>query len=102
MILQKIIIENFKGIQEAVSLVINPFNVIVGQNDVGKSTILKALDCFLNNSFYNHILKSLNMVVVRICQMYFVEEHFGKNPLYYHKIQNLLKKIVINVKHTII
>lgn len=47
--LAKISIENFKGIGSQKTIILNDFNVIVGQNDVGKSTILKALDCFFNN-----------------------------------------------------
>ena len=48
--LTKITIENFKGIKEETSIDFSDFNVIVGQNDVGKSTILKALDIFLNGT----------------------------------------------------
>lgn len=47
--LKKITITNFKGIKAPTTFNIDDFNVIVGQNDAGKSTILKALDCFLND-----------------------------------------------------
>jgi predicted ATP-dependent endonuclease of OLD family len=50
MILEKIEIENYKGISEPVEIFFRNFNMIVGQNDAGKSTILKAIDCFLNDS----------------------------------------------------
>ena len=50
MILTKIIIHQFKGIKDEKEIVIDDFNLIVGQNDAGKSTILKSLDCFLNSS----------------------------------------------------
>lgn len=50
MILQKVKIENFKGIGEPVEIFFRNFNMIVGQNDAGKSTILKAIDCFLNDN----------------------------------------------------
>lgn len=50
MILQRIKIENFKGIRQPVEIFFRNFNMIVGQNDAGKSTILKALDCFLNEN----------------------------------------------------
>lgn len=46
--LKKIKIENYRGIQEEQTIYFDSFNCIVGQNDAGKSTILKALDCFLN------------------------------------------------------
>lgn len=48
--LKKVIITNFKGIKDPTTFSIDDFNVIVGQNDAGKSTILKALDCFLNDN----------------------------------------------------
>lgn len=48
MILQKAIITNFRGINGSVTVNFDLFNCIVGQNDAGKSTILKALDASLN------------------------------------------------------
>ena len=44
MILKKAIISNFRGINGTVEVDFDLFNCIVGQNDVGKSTILKAID----------------------------------------------------------
>ncbi len=48
--LKKITITNFKGIKDPTTFIIDDFNVIVGQNDAGKSTILIAMDCFLNDN----------------------------------------------------
>lgn len=48
--LTKATITNFKGIKDPTTISLDKFNVIVGQNDAGKSTILKALDCFLNDN----------------------------------------------------
>ena len=48
--LRKIAIENYRGINERVELLFNDFNCIVGKNDAGKSTILKAVDAFLNDN----------------------------------------------------
>ncbi len=56
--LQKISITGYKGISERVDIPTDDFNVIVGKNDAGKSTILKALDLFLNNRQY--ISENLN------------------------------------------
>lgn len=50
MILTKIKIKHFKGILEQKEISIKDFNLIVGQNDAGKSTILKSLDSFLNGN----------------------------------------------------
>jgi len=47
--LEAIAISGYKGISERVVIPAKDFNVIVGKNDSGKSTILKALDLFLNN-----------------------------------------------------
>lgn len=50
--LNQIAITGFKGISERVVIPAEEFNVIVGRNDAGKSTILRALDLFLNNKQY--------------------------------------------------
>lgn len=50
MILKKAVIANYRGINGSVSVNFDSFNCIVGQNDAGKSTILKALDCALNDN----------------------------------------------------
>ncbi len=48
MILKKAILTNYRGINGLKQINFDLFNCIVGQNDAGKSTILKALDIFLN------------------------------------------------------
>jgi predicted ATP-dependent endonuclease of OLD family len=48
MILKKAVLNNYRGVNGSVSVNFDLFNCIVGQNDAGKSTILKALDAFLN------------------------------------------------------
>lgn len=58
MILTKIKIHQFKGINDEKEISIKDFNLIVGQNDAGKSTILKSLDSFLNGN--NPIPDDLN------------------------------------------
>lgn len=50
MLLRHIHINNLYGVSAEVDIPIRNFNVMVGRNDVGKSTVLKALDLFLNNS----------------------------------------------------
>ena len=49
----KVIIENFQGIEERTTLDISNCNVLIGRNDVGKSTVMKALDLFFNNVVSN-------------------------------------------------
>ncbi|KAA6337551.1 hypothetical protein EZS27_014384 [termite gut metagenome] len=50
MILKKILLKNFRGISGIVDINFHLFNCIVGQNDTGKSTILKAIDASLNET----------------------------------------------------
>lgn len=47
--LAKISITNYRGIESEAIIDLRDFTCIVGQNDAGKSTILKALDCTLND-----------------------------------------------------
>ncbi|MDJ1466959.1 ATP-dependent nuclease [Xanthocytophaga flava] len=50
MLLTQAIIKNYRGINGIKTISFNSFNCIIGRNDAGKSTILKALDVFLNES----------------------------------------------------
>ncbi|MFL2079424.1 ATP-binding protein [Marinilactibacillus psychrotolerans] len=47
--LEKIIIENFRSYENCTEINFNDLTIIVGKNDVGKSTILEALEIFFNN-----------------------------------------------------
>lgn len=46
--LLKLRLRNFRGYEEAVEISIKNLTTIVGKNDIGKSTILEALDIFFN------------------------------------------------------
>ncbi len=46
--IKKISIQNFRGIDKLENLEISNLNTFVGKNDAGKSTILRALDCFFD------------------------------------------------------
>src|SRR5215217_3881924 len=48
MFLKKLLIRNYRGINGEVTVDLDHFTCIVGQNDAGKSTILKAIDAVLN------------------------------------------------------
>ncbi len=57
--LEKVCIKGFRGIKDEITVPIKELNVIVGKNDAGKSTILKALDLFINNkTFYPQYLNN--------------------------------------------
>lgn len=48
--IKKIKLKNFRAYKEEVSVDFNDLNVFVGKNDIGKSTILEALDIFFNEN----------------------------------------------------
>jgi putative ATP-dependent endonuclease of OLD family len=48
--LLRVIIRNFRSYKEEVQIPIDQFTAFIGKNDVGKSTILEALEIFFNNS----------------------------------------------------
>lgn len=45
----KVKLENFRGYKEEVIIDFNDLTVFVGKNDIGKSTVLEALDIFFND-----------------------------------------------------
>lgn len=42
-------LENFRGYRKPTTIIFNDLTVVIGKNDVGKSTILEALDIFFEN-----------------------------------------------------
>jgi predicted ATP-dependent endonuclease of OLD family len=48
--IKKLKLENFRAYKEEVEIEFNALNVFVGKNDIGKSTILEALDIFFNEN----------------------------------------------------
>ena len=48
--IQKLKLKNFRGYHDDVSINFDNFTAFVGKNDIGKSTILEALDIFFNDS----------------------------------------------------
>lgn len=50
MIINNVIVENFRGYKSKVVVPLEKLTVFVGQNDIGKSTILEALDIFFNEN----------------------------------------------------
>ena len=48
--IKKIKLANFRCYKEEITVDFNNLNVFVGENDIGKSTILEALDIFFNES----------------------------------------------------
>ena len=47
--LEKISIQNFRAYKDKITLDLSNFTALVGKNDIGKSTIMDALDIFFNN-----------------------------------------------------
>lgn len=50
MILQSLTLKNFRSYQSETQIDFNQLTTIIGKNDIGKSTILEALEIFFNNS----------------------------------------------------
>lgn len=48
--IEKLILTNFRSYKDEVSIEFDDLNVFVGKNDIGKSTILEALDIFFNEN----------------------------------------------------
>lgn len=48
--LREIILQNFRGYYNETRIPIDDLTALIGQNDVGKSTILEALDIFFNQA----------------------------------------------------
>jgi len=46
----KLIIKNFRGLKDVNVAFDDSLNIIIGKNDVGKSTVLEAMEIFFNNS----------------------------------------------------
>ena len=47
--IDKVSIKNFRGFKEEVTVSLGDLTVFVGKNDIGKSSILEALDIFFND-----------------------------------------------------
>jgi putative ATP-dependent endonuclease of OLD family len=58
MFIEKIAIINFRGISTVKTIHFDLLNVIIGRNDAGKSSILKALDFFLNETTFDKDFKN--------------------------------------------
>lgn len=60
--IDKIILENFRGYKKRTEISFDDLTVFIGKNDVGKSTILQALDIFFNEK---DALKKLKKIKTR-------------------------------------
>lgn len=120
--LTKAIITNFRGINGTITVDLGLFNCIVGQNDAGKSTILKAIDTSLNEikltkADYN-VLAENNQIVIELhfdCmgKQYFLGEEIAttieseelvnsENLLVWKKVWNVTETAVANPKTSIV
>lgn len=79
MILRKAVITNYRGINGSITVNFDLFNCIVGQNDAGKSTILKAIDASLNETKLTKIDYNVSSTENQII----IELHFECENKYY-------------------
>lgn len=47
--LEKLVIEGFRSYRERTEIDVSALTAFIGENDVGKSTVLEALDAFFND-----------------------------------------------------
>lgn len=57
--LDEVILEGFRGYQKRTAIEISALTALIGENDVGKSTILEALDAFFNDVVDAHDMCTL-------------------------------------------
>jgi predicted ATP-dependent endonuclease of OLD family len=50
MILKEVTLKNFRGYRDTIRIQVDDLTAIIGKNDVGKSSVLEALEIFFNNS----------------------------------------------------
>ena len=59
MVIDKVVIENFKGFKDRFTLSLNSgLNIIVGDNEAGKSTILEAINLALTGLYDGRYLRN--------------------------------------------
>ena len=61
MIIKQLYLRNFRGYSEIRIPFDDSFNIIIGRNDIGKSTILEALEIFFNNQAVSIQIDDLNV-----------------------------------------
>ena len=61
--IEKLILSNFRSFKDEIEIDFDDLNVFVGKNDIGKSTILEALDIFFNEG-KGPIKINLNFILV--------------------------------------
>ena len=49
MLIKSVYIKNFRGYRNPVTIPFDKLTVFIGRNDIGKSTIMEALDIFFND-----------------------------------------------------
>lgn len=81
--LKSTVIKNYRGIKEETLVSFQDFNCIVGKNDVGKSTLLKAIDAFLNENNPNiedkNVYSDSNFIEINFkidCHMHSISAHY--------------------------
>lgn len=81
MIIEKLYIKNFRGYKEQTILLHSNLNVIIGKNDIGKSTILEALEIFFNNDSVKIDVLDLNKKRLDVTdQQIIIEVSFKVDP----------------------
>lgn len=61
MIVKQLYLKNFRGYSEITIPFDDSFNLIIGKNDIGKSTLLEAMEIFFNSQIVNMQIDDINI-----------------------------------------
>lgn len=61
MIIKKLYLKNFRGYSEIYIPFDDSFNLIIGKNDIGKSTVLEAIEIFFNSQIVSMQMDDINV-----------------------------------------
>lgn len=59
--LKSVTLENFRCFENAITITLDDLTAFIGKNDIGKSTILEALEVFFNNDAVKFDLSDFNI-----------------------------------------
>ena len=60
MYIKEVKIENFRNFK-SITIPLNKFTILIGENDVGKSNLIKAIRLVLNNNTFEYSSKTLGI-----------------------------------------
>lgn len=87
-------LKNFRGYKEAVINLSDDLNLIIGRNDVGKSTIMDTLEIFFNGDGKSPLVKAEIGTV-----MYFQKKNILKLHVYLKLKMAMTLLLILHIRH---